>query len=92
MRSILSAFHYLKRDWETVTKYQQTENEPNFENIDFPIKLQDIPNFESQNKINVTLFGYEVKTLNEKLFCNVHHNLSQLCEKNIDLLHFTITN
>lgn len=34
--------------------------------LTFSVKLQDTPNVESQNKINRTVFGYEVKNLNEK--------------------------
>jgi hypothetical protein len=59
----------------------------NFENINFLVKIQDIPKFETQNKINITMSGYEVKTLNEKYLFPIYHNPSQLYEKNIDLLY-----
>jgi hypothetical protein len=61
MWSILSALHPPERDPKRLPKYQQYKNELNFENINFPVKIKDIPIFESQNKINITIFGYEVK-------------------------------
>lgn len=64
MYSVISCLHQAKEHVDRLSHYNKPEyiNELNFEGIHFPVKIQDIPKFESRNKINVTVFDYEGKT------------------------------
>ena len=59
MWSMLAALQPTKRDAERISKYVGYENELNFENITFPVKVKDIHKFEIQNKISVNVLGFE---------------------------------
>ena len=61
MWSILAALHPVDRSKNPnrVSKYEPFQNELKFDGIDFPVKLQDISKFETQNQISVNVFGYD---------------------------------
>jgi hypothetical protein len=48
MYSVISCLHQAKEHVDRLNHY----------NKNFPVKIQDIPKFESHNKINVTVFSY----------------------------------
>jgi hypothetical protein len=85
MYSVISCLHQAKEHVDRLNHYNKPEyiNDLNFEGINFPVKIQDIPKFESDNKINVTVFSYE-----EQTFYPLYHNNKQFYEMNIDLLYF----
>jgi hypothetical protein len=85
MYSVISCLHQAKEHVDRLNHYNKPEflNELNFEGINFPVKIQDIPKFESHNKINVTVFSYE-----EQIFYPLYHNKKRFYEMNIDLLYF----
>ena len=59
---ILRYLHPRERDKERITDLKQYENELNFTNIDFPVKLRDIDKFQKQNP---NLPGISVFSVNE---------------------------
>ena len=82
--SIISCLHQANDHVERLSNYNKPEfkDELNFKGIEFPVKIQDIPKFESQNKINITIFSFEDMT-----FYPLYHKI-QNYDKNIDLLYF----
>ena len=59
MWSILAYLHPAHKNPQQVSKYQPFQDELTFQGIDFPVKLQDISKFETQNQISVNVFGYD---------------------------------
>ena len=59
MWSILAYLHPAHKTPQRVSKYQPFQDELTFQGIDFPVKLQDISKFETQNQISVNVFGYD---------------------------------
>lgn len=60
--SILSALYPAKHNPSRLQHYLKYENELNFDGIDFPVRLQDINKFVSQNKgISVNVYHYDEK-------------------------------
>ena len=47
--SILRYLHPIQKNESRLTDIRKHENDLNFEGIDFPVKLKDIPKFENQN-------------------------------------------
>ena len=83
--SVTCALKIPEKDAERVSKYSTPEYDKllNFKGIKFPVKIQDIPKFETQNKINITVFSFE-----GAMFYPLYHNKNQNYGKNIDLLYF----
>ena len=59
MWSILAYLHPAQKNPQRVSKYEPFKNELKFDGIEFPVKLQDITKFETQNQISVNVFGYD---------------------------------
>ncbi len=59
MWSVLAALHPQEKDPQRVSKYAAYQNELNFNGIEFPVALKDVPKFERQNEISVNVYGYE---------------------------------
>ena len=57
MWSILAYLHPADTNPQRVSKYEPFHAELNFDDIEFPVKLQDVSKFERQNRISV--FGYD---------------------------------
>ena len=72
MYSILCALHFddISKDHQRVSKYKPYENELKFDNIEFPVSVDDIAEFEKMNNIGINVF-----TLNEEF--NKDDELSQ---------------
>ena len=63
MWSVLADLHPMKKDPQRVLKYVDFAEELDFKNISFPVKTFAIQTFEAQNKISVTVSGYEKGSL-----------------------------
>ncbi|KAI8744649.1 hypothetical protein BgiMline_008451 [Biomphalaria glabrata] len=89
--SILAALHPVEGNLaEKVSSYERFQDELKFSDLEFPIKLQDIPRFEQQNDISVNVFSYiKAKTAFGRQFYETSPvHLSQLNNKRpIDLLY-----
>ena len=60
--SVLAALHPTPKNAQRVSNYQEYKDELNFDGIDFPITIDQIPKFEKQNPgISVTVIGIEEK-------------------------------
>jgi len=59
MWSVLASLYPVKRNAERVKKYRKYECDLDLTGISFPVKMDDIPRFETQNRISVNIFGYE---------------------------------
>lgn len=57
--SILAALHPAARHAERIQQYRQHENDLDFSNISFPVKIDDVKTFEMQNNISVNIYSYE---------------------------------
>lgn len=83
--SILRHLHPADFHKERITGLKQYENELNFKDIDFPVKLKDIEEFQKQNP---DLKGINVFSINENnKFYPLHINKKD-CQDTIDLLLF----
>ena len=81
---ILAALHPVQKNSERVSKYEPFQNELKFDGIEFPVKLQDISKFETQNRISVNVFGYDPEDWIYPLrITNVE------CTTHVDLLYIT---
>ena len=58
--ALLSALHPVEHGChpDRVSKYKPYENELDFTGIDFPTRLNQIPNVEHQNNLAINVFGY----------------------------------
>ena len=81
--SVLCALKTPETHVDRVSNYMDYDDLLNFKGIEFPVKIQDIPKFEIQNKINITVFCHE-----GVYFYPLYHNKNQEYETNIDLLYF----
>ena len=54
--AVLSALHPAEENAQRVTHYYKYANELIFENIEFPVKLKDIPKFEKLKNISVNVY------------------------------------
>ena len=62
MWCVLAKLHYVKKNPERVSNYQQYVPELNFSNIDFPVTLDQIGRFESQNEpITVNVYTWSAE-------------------------------
>ena len=63
MWAVLSALHQsdIKRYYDRVSRYEQYKNKLKFDDIEFPVKKDNIPKFEKLNKININVFTYDHK-------------------------------
>ena len=52
----LSALHPVETNPQRLAKYRQFENELNFNGIEFPIKIKDIPKIETMNNLIINVF------------------------------------
>ena len=59
MWSILAYLHPADTNPQRVSKYEPFHAELSFDDIEFPVKLQDVSKFERQNLISVNVFGYD---------------------------------
>ena len=53
---MLSALHPLAENAKRVLNYEKFENELDFTGISFPVKLDDIPKFEKQNNLAISVY------------------------------------
>ncbi|GBO02349.1 hypothetical protein AVEN_108875-1 [Araneus ventricosus] len=67
MWSVLSALHPVEQDAQRVSKYKAYENELNFKDIEFPVKMEDrvFKRFENLNNVSVNIYSYEEQTKNK---------------------------
>ena len=56
---VLAALHPCHQHSERISQYYDHKNSLNFDEISFPVKMEDIPKFEKQNDISINVFGYE---------------------------------
>ena len=59
MWSILAALHPAAQHVDRKSHYIQFEHELDFSGIEFPVTIDKIGNFESQNNISVNVLGFE---------------------------------
>ena len=57
--SVLAAMFLDKEHKQRQNKYQPKLHKLNFDNIEFPMSLADVPKFEMQNNIGINVFGFE---------------------------------
>ncbi|KAK3107269.1 hypothetical protein FSP39_010803 [Pinctada imbricata] len=86
---ILAAMHPAKNHPERVSHYQSYEREVNMTGIRFPVTINDIPKFEKQNNISVTVLGYEDE--DNHFFPMYVSELKEACLE-VDLLYVTQPN
>lgn len=53
MYSVLSCLHSVEKHLQRPSKYNDHLNELNFDGINFPVTIENIPKFEKLNKINI---------------------------------------
>ena len=82
MWSVLAGLHPQDVHAERISHYQPFDNELNFDGIDFPVAIKDIPKFERQNTISVNVFGYEQDVY--PLYTTKH-----VYKKHVDLFYIT---
>ena len=82
--AILSALHPSERNCFRVNNYRQFENELNFADIEFPVKLKDIPKFEILNNISVNV--YMLRKYGAKYEVSLCHIITHKKEKHVNLL------
>jgi len=59
--SILASLHPSEDIPELMSHYRQFENELDMTDIEYPVSIPKVSNFEKQNNISVNVFGYEDK-------------------------------
>ena len=61
--SVLSALYPVEHGCNPnrVGKYKEHASKLNFDGIEFPVKVNQIPKFEAQNDISITVFGLSKK-------------------------------
>ena len=59
MWSVLAALHQPPKNAQRVTKYEKYQDELDFTDIPFPVRVSDVPKFEKKNGLSVNVFGYE---------------------------------
>lgn len=79
MWSVLSALYPSKINSHRVSKYIDHQTEPDFTDINFPVKVADVQKFEIQNKMSIYVLGYEMGVLFPV------HVTKQRFERHIDL-------
>ena len=57
--SVLAAMFPEKEHKQRQNKYKPNLHKLNFDNIEFPMSLTDVPKFEKQNNIGINVFGFE---------------------------------
>ena len=57
--SVHAALFPQKENKNRQNKYKPNLHKLNFDNIEFPMSLTDVPKFEKQNKIGINVFGFE---------------------------------
>ena len=57
--SVLAALFPPKENKIRQNKYKPSLHKLNFDNIEFPMSLTDVPKFEKQNNIGINVFGFE---------------------------------
>src|SRR5207244_194012 len=57
--SVLAYLHPAGKNSNRVEKYKQFESRLNLNGIEWPMKLNDVPKFERQNDISISIYGYE---------------------------------
>lgn len=91
MWSILSAIYPAKKDADRTSKYIEYMEELNFKDIEFPMKLKDIPKFEKQNEISINVYSYNIKINDDEkeiMEPYVMYKHSKKYEKLVNLLYF----
>lgn len=84
---ILSQLHPTDSNPYRVSNYTSFQNELDFTNIDFPVKLTQIKRFENQNDISVNVFGYDKIGKNYEIIGPLYHT-SEKRRIHINLLLF----
>ena len=82
MWSVLPGLYPQDIHAERVSHYQPFINELNFDGINFPVAIKDIPKYEKQNEISINVFGYEQDVY--PLYITKH-----TYERHIDLFYLT---
>ena len=54
--AVLSALHKQDKNAQRVSKYKEWENDLNFDGVEFPVQMNQIPRFESQNDISINVY------------------------------------
>ena len=57
--SVLAAMFPENKNRERQNKYKPNLHKLNFDNIEFPMSLTDVPKFENQNNLGINVFGFE---------------------------------
>ena len=85
MWSVLAALHppHAKAHPERVQHYHPFTDELNFQNIEFPVRVDKIPSFEKQNCISINVFGWEEGELFPL------HITNQRFDRHVNLLLFS---
>ena len=66
-----------------VAHYKKIDHKLKFES--FPMRIKDIPKFEEQNKISVSVYGYSIEGINESFY--PLYNTKYKFDKHIELLY-----
>ena len=61
--SILAHLHPVEKNPQRVSNYKQYKDELNFDGINFPVKLSDIPKFEKLNKMSINVLASRGKEI-----------------------------
>ena len=90
MWSVLAALCPSQRDAERIWKYKNLITSLKFNGLLHPVKMADIPKFETQNDISVNVFGLEQ---NEVFPVHIANNPRDLCgcQQYIRVCHVSIT-
>ncbi|XP_033741829.1 uncharacterized protein LOC117328409 [Pecten maximus] len=83
MWSVLAGLHPVKNHPERLTKYTDHQDELDFTDIAFPVKITDIQKFEIRNKISINVLGYEKGVLFPK------HITQKRYDQHVDLIFLT---
>ena len=81
MWSVLAQLHPDYENPNRVSKYKCFNDELNFINIEFPVKIKDITLFEKQNNISISCFGYDKEVY--PLYVSQEQD-----ERHVDLLYY----
>ena len=68
MWAILSKLYPATDHKERVTKYQPYEHKIKMKNIDYPVRIKDIPKVEKQNDLSINVFALENQSNKESLY------------------------
>lgn len=82
--SVLAHLHPQKKNPNRVSHYQKYETELKMSGISYPVKIKQIPKFESQNNVSVNVIGFE----NNEFF-PIYISKRKNMTHEVDLLYLT---